>query len=794
MKYGQHAFLLAAMFIAFVSASATQCPTGAAGPSATKVTPNPPNPKVGQKVTLTIEPAVTGTVVVCWDQDVVPTTTTAPFEFVVPGDPKSELTGEHTVSVVAGGFLYKATVKASATTTGAAGAPADSCPPRPAGLGYTMNAAPAKPKIGQMMDVTINPAVAGPFTVYLDKDVIKTTSESDITFKFVVPGDPAKGELTGNHTVSVMAGGVSYCTEIGKATPELDSVTWDTSGSGDGAFLVKLNGKGLDAPDKKKIEIRFNGSPIEVCWNDSECSAKKITVHASVHSNGQLIQLIGIDPAVEQTAPFSVVIDDSQTEERTDSNARSDYWLAILLSGSATLAIIGVVIGFVYKYLRATKIEGDDYVIRALFMDKETNTYSLSKLQFYLWTIVAVFGYVYLALAKNLFQHVIGLPAVPSGLPGIVAIAGGTAVGAQVVTNINGPKGAGQIKPSLADFVTSGDVVAAERVQFFVWTIIGAVGFLLVVLGFDPRVLKHLPDVPSSLLSISGLSAFGYLGGKLARDPGPVITETMVSTGPDPEGAVAPGNASGGQTASPSQISATLATAKTGIAAARQRLQAVTASVFVQPVVAAATKACDAADAIVKAAEVGSSTADAIADINKLAGDADAASREAVSVTHALPANTAKADTDSAATASSVAQQVSSLAQAVAAAVAPAGAAAASSGTFGLMEFRGRMLSRDANFRVSASEDSTSNEVDISFNQLQPSSKDDQHLKKPRVIERDTDSTDPNMAKRLLLVINMTDNFRAMFQPGSKHIVTVINPDSQKAIFKFQLPESQRPS
>lgn len=27
-----------------------------------------------------------------------------------------------------------------------------------------------------------------------------------------------------------------------------------------------------------------------------------------------------------------------------------------------------------------------------LFIDKETNTYSLSKLQFYMWTFVAVFG------------------------------------------------------------------------------------------------------------------------------------------------------------------------------------------------------------------------------------------------------------------------------------------------------------------------------------------------------------------------------------------------------------------
>jgi hypothetical protein len=756
--------------------------------------PNPP--KIGQKVTVTIDPPVTGVTAVCWDQNVVATTkANTPLEFDLPSDLKqSDLTVAHMISVVAGGVLYKTMVGSSIPSGDTAGS-TGSCPSNPASTAYTMAAAPQLPQIGQVMDVTIIPAIVGPFTVYLDKDVVKATSDSATPIKFIVPGDPKKGELTGKHTVSVAAGNVTYCTEIGTIEPKLISVTSYMSGSGDDAFRVKLNGKGLDSHDKSDIKIRFNHELLETCWSESDCKARNFKVQASVHSDGETIELSGIDPRTERTAPFSIAINSEYTPPQTDSKAERDYILAIALSSAATLAIIGLVIGLVYKYLRPTMIEGDGYVVRALFMDKETNTYSLSKLQFYLWTIVAVFGYVYLGLAKNWFQHIYGLPGVPSGLPGIVAIAGGTAVGAQIVTNINGPKGAGQLKPSLADFVTSGDVVAAERVQFLVWTIIGAVGFLLVILNLDPRVLRDLPDVPSSILSISGLSAFGYLSGKLARDPGPVISEVMVSMGPDPDVVSAPGNASGGASAplnqsSLNQISGTINTAKTGIAAARQRLQAITASAFIQSAVAAANKACDAADALVKLAESG-----ATANIQKLAADADAASREAAAVVASLPANAAKTDSDNAGAAASAAQQVCSLAQAVAAAATPAGAeATTSSGLFGLMRLRGRMLSRDANFRISQGEDNNSNEVDISFDQLQPSSKDDQHLKKPRVTEKDTDSTDPNMAKTLLLVINMTDNLRNVLQPGSKHVVTVINPDSQKAIFKFQLPESQRPA
>src|ERR1700722_19070360 len=113
MNYGRQVFLFGAMFIALASASATQCPTGTEPVSQHTLKATPDNPKIGQKLTVTIDPAVTGAVVMCWDNDVVPTTNaanTTPFEFVVPGDPKVELTGTHTVSVVAGGVLYKTTV------------------------------------------------------------------------------------------------------------------------------------------------------------------------------------------------------------------------------------------------------------------------------------------------------------------------------------------------------------------------------------------------------------------------------------------------------------------------------------------------------------------------------------------------------------------------------------------------------------------------------------------------------------------------------------------------------------
>ena len=45
------------------------------------------------------------------------------------------------------------------------------------------------------------------------------------------------------------------------------------------------------------------------------------------------------------------------------------------------------------------------YKLRLLFLDPQTDTYSLSKLQFYLWTNAALFGYAYLFISRVLVQH-----------------------------------------------------------------------------------------------------------------------------------------------------------------------------------------------------------------------------------------------------------------------------------------------------------------------------------------------------------------------------------------------------
>ncbi|WP_437829948.1 hypothetical protein [Sorangium sp. So ce1153] len=158
-----------------------------------------------------------------------------------------------------------------------------------------------------------------------------------------------------------------------------------------------------------------------------------------------------------------------------------------------------------------------------LFLDKETQSYSVGKLQLYLWWFAAIFGYVYLTAARSLVQGNLDLAPIPDRLPGIVMISSATSVLAIGITNVRGPKGAGDIKPSLSDFITVGGLVAAERVQFLVWTLVGVTSFLLLVVLRDPAEIQDLPQIPEGFLYLMGISSFGYLGGKLVRGAGPVI-------------------------------------------------------------------------------------------------------------------------------------------------------------------------------------------------------------------------------------------------------------------------------
>ena len=116
------------------------------------------------------------------------------------------------------------------------------------------------------------------------------------------------------------------------------------------------------------------------------------------------------------------------------------------------------------------------------------------------------------------------------GFAGTFLISLGTLVVSQATTAMRGAKGAGVVHPSAADLIVHGGVVAPERVQQVVWTLLTGLGFLWIVFKTHSTA-EGLPEIPMELLVLMGLSSAGYLGGKLARKPGPVIRRVDVASG-----------------------------------------------------------------------------------------------------------------------------------------------------------------------------------------------------------------------------------------------------------------------
>ena len=306
----------------------------------------------------------------------------------------------------------------------------------------------------------------------------------------------------------------------------------------DQAYDFEISGENLaQAPNDNVIEVVGHG-PLTV-GSAEECRSyaqskqyQKVCLSYEPGMEGKKLTVLGYHPAhYEGPVDFRVHTPNSTSEtKRVVFSSVSENGLRGLAT-LVSLLIAFIVLLLVWKGIGIYKIAGTHYgPLSAFFLDKETNSYSLSKFQLLAWTAVAVFGYVYLLCCQTLIQWNFNFPSIPSGWPTLLGVSAGATVAAVGITSTRGSKGAGPLSPSMADFISSGGLVLSDRFQFFVWTLVGCGGFLFLVLRNDPSKLTELPDVPSGFLYLMGISAAGYLGGKLVRLPGPVVKELLVAS------------------------------------------------------------------------------------------------------------------------------------------------------------------------------------------------------------------------------------------------------------------------
>ncbi len=181
---------------------------------------------------------------------------------------------------------------------------------------------------------------------------------------------------------------------------------------------------------------------------------------------------------------------------------------------AALIALIPVVILLLPLFVMAVKVKNRDF-LKTLFMDKKTNTYSLSKCQAFAWTIVLIYSYFYLAIGTGLILGKGTIPDFNSSLLGMMGISyGGLLIARGSSARI--PKNDLKETPlRLSDLFSEGGEISLPRLQLVGFTITAIIIYLYYLTSANLFV-NGLPDIPSTLLGLLGISQGGYIGGKVA--------------------------------------------------------------------------------------------------------------------------------------------------------------------------------------------------------------------------------------------------------------------------------------
>ncbi len=546
---------------------------------------------------------------------------------------------------------------------------------------------------------------------------------------------------------------------------------------------LALRGSGfiVDTPDDNQILVNGEAHPVK--WGNGAdlpdaANPAPNQIYGRVVSP-EKIALYRVPVPADGILQIKVKQGDMVTDMQRFTVYRWSRLPVAMASGAIGIVLSLIVLMLVHFFIRTQPKEISYNVFKVLFLDPETATYSLSKLQFYFWTAAAIFGYSYLAISKMMVQG-LTWPDIPGGLPGIIAIGAGTSVGAQVVTNLRGPKGAGSEHPNWGDFVTSGGVVAADRVQLLVWTLLGVGLFCVSALKYAPGTIRELDPVPDGILFMMGLSAAGYLGGKFARKQGPVITDITITPKASDE---AMADADAPPPAGPPDLSQPVAEA-----------QAIARSFGMAP--SGAATAVNALTAAITAVVQAKTTSDAgtlITKLTELRAQAETAAKTAADAfaQAGAPSETARA--------AEIAQQAAAALQDMSAAVSsivsrvlvPSKPDAAVPKFTRTIELRGRNLSSEALLEIDGEE--------IPYRMLV---KKANSSGQPEVVIREPD--DQTLARVLRLSIDPGKLeaqdfhlYRSWFGVSddiSRKTFTLINPDGQRSDAGFSVSSAAGPS
>lgn len=278
-----------------------------------------------------------------------------------------------------------------------------------------------------------------------------------------------------------------------------------------------------------KVILEFNADIPSEIRHKLIVKLGSLPVSYTMPANNYLV--IDVPANIEQaTHTVNVSIEGSETVLERAPKLGVVYTRKIYVRAFLNLFVILVVVYALFKARSKIARQQERYwFLKSLLVEPESQTYSLSRAQFVAWLLVIVWCYLFLYFAHGFVDEYWSFPNLGGAIYTFL-ISLGTLVAAQATSKGLGSKGAGEVHPSPSDLVVHGGVVALDRVQQLVWTVI-ALGMFVRITVTTFGTAQGLPEIPQELLVLMGLSSAGYLGGKLVRGPGPVITEVVATAG-----------------------------------------------------------------------------------------------------------------------------------------------------------------------------------------------------------------------------------------------------------------------
>ncbi|MCP5503384.1 MAG: IPT/TIG domain-containing protein [Leptospiraceae bacterium] len=151
-----------------------------------------------------------------------------------------------------------------------------------------------------------------------------------------------------------------------------------------------------------------------------------------------------------------------------------------------------------------------------IFLDIKTNTYSLSRFQAFIWTIVLLGSYCYVAICWGLILQSGEIPDFNPSLLGLMAISYGGLLSSTIIENKISKNELRNTQPSMRNLICTGKVIDLARLQLFGFTIVAI--FVYIYNLLQSNILNGLPDIPVTLHGLLTTSQTGYIAAKAATN------------------------------------------------------------------------------------------------------------------------------------------------------------------------------------------------------------------------------------------------------------------------------------